>query len=72
MTRYLAGADVGGTFTDIVLYDAETRTLSVPKSTPATMLTSVTRLPVAMDVNAARARRNSTDTSRSPTSAAKP
>jgi N-methylhydantoinase A len=31
MTRYLAGADVGGTFTDIVLYDAETRTLSVNK-----------------------------------------
>ena len=31
MTRYLAGADVGGTFTDIVLYDAETRTLSLNK-----------------------------------------
>jgi len=31
MTRYLAGADVGGTFTDIVLYDAETCTLSVNK-----------------------------------------
>jgi N-methylhydantoinase A len=31
MTRYLAGADVGGTFTDIVLYDAETRRLSVNK-----------------------------------------
>ncbi len=31
MTRYLAGAYVGGTFTDIVLYDAETRTLSVNK-----------------------------------------
>jgi N-methylhydantoinase A len=31
MTRYLAGADVGGTFTDIVLYDAETRTLGVNK-----------------------------------------
>ena len=31
MTRYLAGADVGGTFTDIVLYDAETRTLSINK-----------------------------------------
>ncbi|HXP76934.1 MAG TPA: hydantoinase/oxoprolinase family protein [Stellaceae bacterium] len=31
MTRFLAGADVGGTFTDIVLYDAETRTLSINK-----------------------------------------
>jgi N-methylhydantoinase A len=31
MTRYLAGADVGGTFTDIALYDAETRTLSLNK-----------------------------------------
>ena len=31
MTRYLAGADVGGTFTDIALYDAETRRLSLNK-----------------------------------------
>ena len=31
MTRYLAGADVGGTFTDIAVYDAEARTLSVNK-----------------------------------------
>jgi N-methylhydantoinase A len=31
MTRYLAGADVGGTFTDIALYDAETRSLTVNK-----------------------------------------
>lgn len=31
MMRFLAGADVGGTFTDIVLYDTETRTLSVNK-----------------------------------------
>jgi N-methylhydantoinase A len=31
MIRYLAGADVGGTFTDIALYDAETRTLSLNK-----------------------------------------
>jgi len=31
MTRTLAGADVGGTFTDLVLYDAETRTLSIHK-----------------------------------------
>ncbi|HMK67346.1 MAG TPA: hydantoinase/oxoprolinase N-terminal domain-containing protein, partial [Stellaceae bacterium] len=31
MTRFLAGADVGGTFTDIALYDAETRTLSLNK-----------------------------------------
>ena len=31
MSRYIAGADVGGTFTDIVLYDAEHRTLSVHK-----------------------------------------
>ena len=29
--RILAGADVGGTFTDIAVYDAETRTLSVNK-----------------------------------------
>jgi N-methylhydantoinase A len=31
MTRYLAGADVGGTFTDIALYDAGTRTLTLNK-----------------------------------------
>ncbi|HUK10042.1 MAG TPA: hydantoinase/oxoprolinase family protein [Stellaceae bacterium] len=31
MTRYLAGADVGGTFTDIALYDAQTRSLTVTK-----------------------------------------
>ena len=31
MTRYLAGADVGGTFTDIALYDAETRSLTLNK-----------------------------------------
>ena len=31
MTRYLAGADVGGTFTDIALYDAQTRTLMLNK-----------------------------------------
>ena len=31
MTRYLAGADVGGTFTDIVLYDAATRRLILHK-----------------------------------------
>ncbi len=31
MTRYLAGADVGGTFTDIALYDAQTRTLTLNK-----------------------------------------
>ena len=31
MTRFLAGADVGGTFTDIALYDAETRSLSLNK-----------------------------------------
>src|SRR5258707_3861750 len=31
MTRYLAGADVGGTFTDIALYDAETRRFSLNK-----------------------------------------
>lgn len=31
MTRYLAGADVGGTFTDIVLYDRQARTLTLNK-----------------------------------------
>ena len=31
MTRYLAGADIGGTFTDIVLYDGETRQLTLNK-----------------------------------------
>ena len=31
MSRYIAGADVGGTFTDLVLYDAEQRTLSLHK-----------------------------------------
>ncbi len=31
MTRYLAGADVGGTFTDIAVYDTETRTLVLNK-----------------------------------------
>jgi N-methylhydantoinase A len=31
MTRYLAGADVGGTFTDLALYDAKTRTLALNK-----------------------------------------
>ncbi len=31
MTRYLAGADVGGTFTDLALYDAQTRTLTLNK-----------------------------------------
>lgn len=31
MTRYLAGADVGGTFTDIAVYDTETRTLILNK-----------------------------------------
>ncbi len=31
MTRYIAGADVGGTFTDIALYNADTRTLSLNK-----------------------------------------
>ncbi|HTZ80616.1 MAG TPA: hydantoinase/oxoprolinase family protein [Stellaceae bacterium] len=31
MSRYLAGADVGGTFTDIALYDAKTRQLSLNK-----------------------------------------
>ena len=31
MTRFLAGADVGGTFTDIALYDSKTRTLSLNK-----------------------------------------
>ena len=31
MTRYLAGADVGGTFTDLALYDAEKRTLTLNK-----------------------------------------
>jgi len=31
MTRYIAGADVGGTFTDIVLYDSEHRTLALNK-----------------------------------------
>lgn len=31
MTRYLAGADVGGTFTDIVLYDARNRRLTAHK-----------------------------------------
>jgi N-methylhydantoinase A len=31
VTRYLAGADVGGTFTDVVLYDAETRRLVLHK-----------------------------------------
>ncbi len=31
MTRYLAGADVGGTFTDIAVYDMETRTLILNK-----------------------------------------
>jgi N-methylhydantoinase A len=31
MTRFIAGADVGGTFTDIALYDAETRTLVLNK-----------------------------------------
>ena len=29
MTRYLAGADVGGTFTDLAVYDTETRTLTL-------------------------------------------
>ena len=31
MTRTIAGADVGGTFTDIALYDDATRTLSLNK-----------------------------------------
>ena len=31
MTRYLAGADVGGTFTDIAVYDTKTRTLTLNK-----------------------------------------
>ena len=31
MTRFLAGADVGGTFTDIALYDAQTRRLVLHK-----------------------------------------
>jgi N-methylhydantoinase A len=31
MTRTIAGADVGGTFTDIVLYDTETGTLAINK-----------------------------------------
>ena len=31
MIRYLAGADVGGTFTDIVLYDNQQRTLTLNK-----------------------------------------
>jgi N-methylhydantoinase A len=31
VTRYIAGADVGGTFTDLALYDAEHRTLSLNK-----------------------------------------
>ncbi len=31
MTRFLAGADVGGTFTDIVLYDVPARTLRLNK-----------------------------------------
>jgi N-methylhydantoinase A len=31
MTRFIAGADVGGTFTDIALYDAVTRTLVLNK-----------------------------------------
>ncbi len=31
MTRFLAGADVGGTFTDLALYDAATRTLTLNK-----------------------------------------
>jgi len=31
MIRYLAGADVGGTFTDIAVYDTSTRTLAVNK-----------------------------------------
>lgn len=37
MTRYLAGADVGGTFTDVVLYDRQTQTFRLNKvlTTPA-------------------------------------
>ncbi len=31
MTRYLAGADVGGTFTDLAVYDTHTRTLTLGK-----------------------------------------
>ncbi len=31
MTRFLAGADVGGTFTDLVLYDSQDRTLTLNK-----------------------------------------
>ena len=31
MTRYLAGADVGGTFTDLAVYDTQTRTLTLNK-----------------------------------------
>jgi N-methylhydantoinase A len=31
MTRFLAGADVGGTFTDLALYDGETGTLTLNK-----------------------------------------
>src|SRR5580704_1486068 len=31
MIRYLAGADVGGTFTDLALYDAQARTLTLNK-----------------------------------------
>jgi len=31
MTRYLAGADIGGTFTDIALYDSKTRELAINK-----------------------------------------
>ena len=31
MTRYVAGADVGGTFTDIAVFDCQTRTLAVNK-----------------------------------------
>src|SRR6266568_1932601 len=31
MTPHIAGADVGGTFTDIALYDANTRSLALNK-----------------------------------------
>src|SRR4051812_31099517 len=31
MSRYLAGADVGGTFTDLAVYDAHARTLTLGK-----------------------------------------
>ncbi len=56
MTRFLAGADVGGTFTDLVQYDSRTRTLTVNKllTTPddprRAVVEGLTRMPARADI----------------------